>query len=81
MYDSLRRYRKEKGIPVAEMCQLLGLETESAYYKKETGFTKFSLIEAKKIANYFGLQIENIFFDDELSKMDESLEGIDESIN
>jgi len=74
VYDSLRRYRKDNGISVTEMCNLLGLETESAYYKKETGHTKFSLIEAKKIANHFGLKIENIFFADELSKMDDLVE-------
>jgi DNA-binding XRE family transcriptional regulator len=71
MYETLRAIRKERGISVNEMCAVIGLETESAYYKKETGFAKLSLVEARKIANHFNLDIESIFFVNELSKMDE----------
>lgn len=34
------------------------------YSKKEAGSVKFSLIEAKKIADYFNVSIEELFFND-----------------
>lgn len=61
MYENLRRIRNEKKISALEMAQLLGLETAAAYYKKESGAIKFSLEEAKKIAEYLKMPIDDIF--------------------
>lgn len=68
MFEQLRRIRNEKAVTAKKMSELLGLETEAAYYKKETGTVKFSLQEAKAIADYFHQPIEEIFFASELSK-------------
>lgn len=68
MFERLREIRTQRGISAQTMADLLGLETEGAYYKKENGTTKFSLLEAKAVADYFGLPIETIFFTEELSK-------------
>lgn len=61
MYLHLRRARKEKGIPAQEMAELLGLQTKAAYYKKETGATKFTLDEARLVADMLGMPIEKVF--------------------
>ena len=50
------------------MATLIGLETRTAYYKKESGIVKFSLEEAWTISNFFELSIEEIFFSNQDSK-------------
>ncbi len=67
MFEKLRALRQEKGIPGEKLAEILGLETKSAYYKKETGSIKFTIYEAKKIADFFGMSIEQIFFEDGVS--------------
>lgn len=70
MYEKLRKIRKEKNIKVKEITKKLGLETEGAYYKKETGNVSFTLEEGKKISEILELPIEDIFFTNELSCKD-----------
>lgn len=70
MFERLRELRVARGISAQTMAECIGLETQAAYYKKETGAVKFSLIEAKCIADFFGLTIEEIFFANEVSEMD-----------
>lgn len=67
MFEKLRKMRKDKDIKVKDICKVLDLETESAYYKKETGSVPFTLEEGKKIADLFKEPIESIFFESELS--------------
>ncbi len=70
MHEKLRFIRNKSKVPAKEMADLLNLKTEAAYYKKESGHIKFSLSEAKKISEKFGMPIEEIFFDNEVSLMD-----------
>lgn len=65
--------RINKNISVDEIASVLNLETKAAYYKKEAGTVKFTLIEAKKVADYFGMTIEEIFFANEVSEMETKL--------
>lgn len=67
MFENLRKIRKEKDIKVKEICEVLNLETEAAYYKKETGKVPFTLEEGKKVAMLFNEPIETLFFENELS--------------
>ncbi len=64
MYLKLREIRNAKGITAREMADLLGLKTEAAYYKKESGLIRFSLEEARLVADRLGLPISDIFFDE-----------------
>lgn len=68
MYETLRALRIEKNIPVEKIREVLGLKTLAAYYKKENGSVKFTLSDAKKIADLFGMPIEEIFFGNEISQ-------------
>jgi len=61
MFEKLRRIRNERNISALEMANLLGLKTAAAYYKKENGTINFTLEEAKKIADYLKMPIEEIF--------------------
>lgn len=70
MYEKLRAIRNKERIPAKEMADLLNLKTEAAYYKKESGLTKFSLTEARRISERIGLPIEEIFFENEVSLID-----------
>lgn len=62
MHEKLRLMRNEKKISAKEMAGLLGLKTKAAYYKKENGTIKFSLPEAKIVAEKLGMPIDDIFF-------------------
>ena len=67
MFERLRYLRRERKLTCEDMAKLLGLETKAAYSKKELGRTKFTLAEAKIIADSFGLCIDDIFFANEVS--------------
>lgn len=73
MFEKLREMRINKNISVDEIASVLNLETKAAYYKKEAGTVKFTLIEAKKVADYFGMTIEEIFFANEVSETETKL--------
>lgn len=63
-YTKLRYMRKEKRISATEMAKYIGLGTNSAYLKKETGAVELSLKEARMLAAVFDMTIEELFFDD-----------------
>ena len=74
MFEKLRKTRQEKNIKAKEIAEKLGLKTEGAYYKKETGSVPFTLEEGKIIADIFNMPIEEIFFENELSCKDKAKE-------
>jgi DNA-binding XRE family transcriptional regulator len=63
----VRKLRQEKNIPAKVLIDLLEISMCN-YYKKEIGYLRFSLDEAKKLSEYFQMTIESIFFCEELSK-------------
>lgn len=70
MFEKLRKIRQEKGIKASLLAEKLGLKTEGAYYKKETGQVPFTLTEGKIVADLLEMPIEVIFFENELSYKD-----------
>lgn len=60
--NKLKELRESNKIQQKQMAKLLGI-SPSNYLKKESGTVRFSLIEAKKISDYFKIPIEKIFFD------------------
>lgn len=69
MYENLKRIRSIRpDIKIEDILKALGLKTKGAYYKKETGSIKFSLDDAKNLSKLFNMPIEEIFFDNEISK-------------
>lgn len=67
MFKKLRKIRQEKNIKAKEIAKKMGLKTEGAYYKKETGVVPFTLEEGKIIADIFQMPIEEIFFTNKIS--------------
>lgn len=59
--NKLKKLREKQNIKQSEMAKILGI-SDSNYFKKESGMVKFSLIEAKKISDFFKVSIEDIFF-------------------
>jgi DNA-binding XRE family transcriptional regulator len=70
VFDKLRSIRIAEGKTCKDLSAVLGLHTRGAYHKKEAGSVPFKLIEAKAVADFFGVSIEDIFFDDEMSRID-----------
>ena len=54
MYEDLRKIRTERGIRLKECADVIGVQ-EACYCKKELGDLKFSLEEAKALAEFFKL--------------------------
>ena len=64
---SIKMVRLQNKVKAKTLCELIGIK-RITYYKKESGSVKFSLDEAKKISDFLGMPIEEIFFADEVSK-------------
>ncbi len=60
----LRLVRISRNVSVKELAKELSLKTECTYYKKENGSLRFSLLEAKKLADFYQMTIEELFFND-----------------
>lgn len=67
MFERLREIRIARKISCEQLSALLGLKTRSAYQKKEMGNIPFKLEEAKQVADFFGMNMEDIFFTEEVS--------------
>ena len=78
MFENLRKIRTSKNIKAKEIAEKIGLKTEGAYYKKETGTVPFTLKEGKIIADMFDMPIEKIFFENEISCKDNEKEKSNE---
>ena len=57
------------GIRLKECADVIGVQ-EACYCKKELGDLKFSLEEAKALAEFFKLPVEVLFFKEKSSKME-----------
>ena len=65
MYENLRSIRKKHGLTCEQMAKVIDVKT-GTYSKEERGDIIFSLPDAKKISDFFGLPVESIFFANEL---------------
>jgi len=59
--NRLKALRYEQGITQADAAKIVGC-THSTYCTKERGQYPFTLEEARRLAAYFGLSIEDTFF-------------------
>ena len=57
---NIKYMRKKNDMKQEDMANLLGLKTGSAYCKKENGSVPFSIEEIEKIADYFGVTIDQL---------------------
>ena len=67
--SKIRRLREDNNLTQAQMANYLGMSLAN-YGKKENNQIRFSINEAKKLSDFFGLSIEQIFFDDKFSKIE-----------
>ena len=67
--SKIRRLREDNNLTQAQMANYLGMSLAN-YGKKENNQIRFSINEAKKLSDFFGLSIEQIFFDDKFSKFE-----------
>lgn len=64
---NIRFLRDNHEMKQRDLIELLGLKTESAYSKKENGSVPFSVSEIEKLADYFGVTLDQLVKQD-LSK-------------
>ena len=81
MFSNLRKIRQNKNIKASEMAKKIGLKTEGAYYKKESGRVPFTLNEGKLVADMLDMSIEDIFFEHVLSCEDNNSKIYKKEVN
>ena len=67
MYSKLKGLMVEKNITQQELAQILQMSITTLNFKIN-GKSDFNVKEAKKISNFFGKTIEEIFYIDEINK-------------
>lgn len=68
---SIKSFRESIGLRQEDFAEIINTSKVN-YSKKENGYVKFSLNEARKIAEHFHKPIEDIFFEEEVSKIETS---------
>jgi transcriptional regulator with XRE-family HTH domain len=63
MPNSLKRYRKAKGLKQKEVAEILGLKSSSIISRWEKGFCLPSLLNAFKLALLYGTMVDALFID------------------
>lgn len=61
MYSILKCERKKRRITQNDMAEKIGLKTGSAYSKKEKGNVPFTVLEALKVSEIIGENVEYLF--------------------
>ncbi|MBT2680018.1 helix-turn-helix transcriptional regulator [Bacillus sp. ISL-35] len=67
--EKIKRLRKAKGLSFNQMAEKLGYESQNGYYYLETGRNKFSAEALAMVATIFNVPIEDLFFEDKVTKM------------
>lgn len=68
MREKLKRLRLNKGLSVDEIADEFNISS-SHYYKIEAGTRNPTMHLAKRIADYFGKEIEELFFNQKKDEM------------
>lgn len=63
MYEKLKSVRKNSKSTVKILCKLLGLKTDAAYFKKETGVTNFTIQDGMILAKHFNTTLDGLFWE------------------
>lgn len=74
LYIQLKKLRIENGLTQDDMADKLGYNSKSTYNMKENGIRKITVEEAYQISKIFNKTIEEIFFDNEVVKINTELE-------
>lgn len=59
--ELIKSTRTLKGISTLEMANIIGLKTQSQYWKRENGEYKFKPRELPLLCNALGISIEHLF--------------------
>ncbi|WHY76106.1 helix-turn-helix transcriptional regulator [Neobacillus sp. WH10] len=64
----LKELREKRGMTQTFLAKQLGYDYVSSYSMIEKGERKLDVFKAKKIADIFGVEIEDLFSEDDLAK-------------
>ena len=67
-YANLKKARKFKGVTQKELAKKVLDVTQKTYNLKETGNRDFFLMEAKKMADYYNVTIDQLFFSQDVTE-------------
>lgn len=61
--EILKKARMAKGATMQEVADVIGVQTVSAYYRKEVGLLQLSLPEAFALARFYETTVDALFGD------------------
>lgn len=64
---TIKKFRESQNLKQEDLAKIINVSAVN-YSKKENGNVKFSLNEARVIAQHFNKSIEELFFNDKVSK-------------
>ncbi|WP_339294383.1 helix-turn-helix transcriptional regulator [Paenibacillus sp. FSL W7-1279] len=67
--EKIKAHRKANELSLEDMSKLLGYESANGYYYLETGRGKFTAEALAKVADRFGVPIDELFFVDDITEM------------
>lgn len=67
-HNKLKAYRKLHDLDQSFLAHMLGISNVT-YCRKEKGKSDFTLKEAKLLSNFFGVTIEELFFNQHVNKL------------
>ncbi|USK71730.1 helix-turn-helix domain-containing protein [Peribacillus asahii] len=65
----IKHLRKRERLSLNKMSELLGYESQNGYYYLESGRNKFSAETLAKVSDIFKVQIDELFFEEEIAEM------------
>lgn len=71
--NTIKNFRESLNLKQEDFAKIINVSTVN-YSKKENGSVKFSLPEAKQIAEHFNRPIEEIFYSNEVAKKETYVE-------
>jgi transcriptional regulator with XRE-family HTH domain len=67
--EKIKKVRKNSGISVEKMSELLGYDSLNGYYYLETGRIKFPADKLAIVSKILNIPMEELFFEDKIAKM------------
>lgn len=61
LQEKLRMLRMRNGVSMVQLAEVIGVNRQQTYYKKEIGMLRFNIKEAMALAQFYETTVEELF--------------------